>query len=502
MKKILKKLALSISVFLLMQSIFAQNEVDALRFSETDWQGSARFMGAGRAFGAVGAEFSALNLNPASIGLYKKSDIIFTPMTVSVYKNSSEYNEFGVLSQDVKYNLNNAGIVLALPGISSSLWKKFQIGFGYNRINNYNTIFSIRGNNKGRTIGSAYANIAKGLDINDLYDEKIWSDEMFLAYDYWLISPEQGGSNTYFGTYEGKNFRHSSTVKRAGGNDEMIFSFGTNYADKLYLGITLGIPFIDFTENRTFREENFDDKALYNFQHISFDDKLNVRATGINLKLGVIYQPVDFLRFGFAFHTPTYYGNVKDYFESEINFRKWEKDTLGSNKYYSDRVKYVNEHRYSLTTPLRAMTNVAFFIAQRAFISAEYEITDYSMANMSSVFYDFNDPFGDNENQIIQQMYGVCHTARIGAEMNLSPVFAIRAGYNYTSSPFKNNINDGSKHYASAGFGFRTKHFYGDFAYALTICKEKYWMYDARFVNAVNNKFFTHRIMMSMGVRF
>ncbi|MDR0206590.1 MAG: outer membrane protein transport protein [Bacteroidales bacterium] len=494
---LLKKLSFSISIFLLIQTSIAQNEIDALRFSETDWHGSARFMGAGRAFSAVGAEFSALNLNPASIGLYKKSEVSFTPMTISAYKNISCYNGTEISTQTPRFNLSSVGIVLALPGISSSLWKKFQIGFGYNRINNYNTVFSIEGRNAGSTIGSAYAKKAEGLDIRDINDISIWNDEMYYAYEYWLISPETGKFTEYEGTYRGKDFRHSSTVKRAGGNDEMVFSFGTNYDDKLFLGVTLGIPIFNFTENRTFEEVNDNGKTSYNFQYITFEDKLNVRSTGINLKLGVIYQPANFLRVGFAFHTPTYYGNVKDYLEREINYRKWEKDTLNNLEYFKNRVKYVNNFNYSLTTPLRAMVNMAFFIAKQAFISAEYEITDYSMANMYSVDYSFRE-----ENKTVQQMYGVCHTARIGAEMNVSPVFAIRAGYNYTSSPFKNKINDGSKHYASTGFGFRTKHFYGDFAYAFAISKEKYWMYDAQFVNAVNNQFLTHRIIMSLGVRF
>jgi len=82
-------------------------------------------------------------------------------------------------------------------------------------------------------------------------------------------------------------------------------------------------------------------------------------------------------------------------------------------------------------------------------------------------------------------------------------MFAIRAGYNYVSSPYKNKqINDGSKHYASAGFGFRAKYLYGDLAYALTVSKEKYWMYNAAFVNPVEQKFLAHRIMLTMGVRF
>ena len=497
MKKILKKLALSISVFLLMQSIFAQYEVDALRFSETDWQGSARFMGAGRAFGAVGAEFSALNLNPASIGLYKKSEVSFTPMTISAYKNVSDYNGTETPAQKVRYSLNSAGIVLALPGISSSLWKKFQIGYGYNRVNNYNTVFSIKGRSLGSTIGDNFADEATKQKLN-YKNYKNWSsDDLYFGWIFCLIDTISGSETSYLSPLSGLNLKQSSSVVRSGGNDEMVFTFGTNYDDKLYLGATLGVPFIHFNENRTYTETNVEPDAI--LQSFKMTDELSVRATGINLKLGVNYQPFNFLRVGAAFHTPTYYGIVKETYDRIFYAVISGNEVIPKPEEY---FKYPGKFKYSLTTPLRAMVNMAFFIAKQAFISAEYEITDYSMANMYAVDYNFDDNEEDNENQIIQLMYGACHTARIGAEMNLSPVFAIRAGYNYTSSPFKNKINDGSKHYASAGFGFRTKHFYGDFAYALTISKEKYWMYDAQFVNAVNNKFITHRIMMSMGVRF
>jgi len=75
-------------------------------------------------------------------------------------------------------------------------------------------------------------------------------------------------------------------------------------------------------------------------------------------------------------------------------------------------------------------------------------------------------------------------------------------GYNYISSPYKNKINDGSKHYVSAGFGFRTKYFYGDLAYAFTTSKEKYWMFDPTFVNETKHQFATHRILLTLGVRF
>jgi hypothetical protein len=415
-----------------------------------------------------------------------------------VYKNNSDYNKTNTLAQAVKTNIGNAGMVFAIPGPSSTLWKKIQIGFGYNRIKNFNNVFNVESRNMGSTIGSVFADAAEGLDYRDVTNEKIWSDEMWLAWDYWLISPKPGKFTSYEATMAGVDMLQSSTVTQKGGIDEMVFSLGTNYDDKLFLGATIGVPVINFTENRTYKEVNDKAEATYNFQTFKMNDKLTVRSSGINLKLGIIYQPVDFLRIGFAFHTPTYYGNVRDNFDRQLYFKKWEYvDTLGNKGFYSDELNYNNKFNYSLTTPLRATANVAFFIAQRAFISAEYEFADYSMATMYSNSYSFSE-----ENQTIQSMYGFSHIARIGAEVNINQVFAIRAGYNYISSPYKDEINDASKHYASLGFGFRTKYFFSDFAYAFTTSKEKYWMFDRAFVNEAKNQFITHRIMLTLGVRF
>jgi len=499
MNSFIKKIALCISLMALMQTnVSAQNEIDALRFSELDWQGTARFMGAGRAFGAVGAEFSALNTNPASIGLYKRSDVTFTPMTLSILKNSSDYNGTHALAQGVKYNVGSAGLVFAIPGVSNTLWKNFQVGFGFNRIQNYNNHFSITGRSDGSTIGSVLAKEATrlGLNYNDVDDwpEGPGGAEAWFGWESWLINDIT--PTTYEARLRGVDLKQSSVVTRIGGNDEMVFSFGTNYDDMLFLGATLGVPFINFTENRVYNEVNDRKSDIWEFQNARITDKLSVRAAGINLKLGVIYQPLDFLRVGLAFHTPTYYDNVREVFNRSMSSR-----VIDNDRSLNIADRYENRFSYSLTTPLRAMANVAFFIQQRAFISMEYEFADYSTARMYSIHHNFDDP-EEGENRAIQKLYGFSHIARIGAELSLTQIFSIRAGYNYISSPYKEDINDGSKHYASAGLGFRTRIFYGDFAYAFITSKEKYWMFDSNFVNAVDNKFITHRVMLTMGVRF
>ena len=58
----MKKLLLSVTLTLaLLAGAFAQNDLDAFRFSQNNWEGTARFMGAGGAFSAIGGDFSCLS---------------------------------------------------------------------------------------------------------------------------------------------------------------------------------------------------------------------------------------------------------------------------------------------------------------------------------------------------------------------------------------------------------------------------------------------------------
>ena len=72
-------------------NIFAQNEIDALRYSYNQYGGTARFVAMGGAFNALGGDFSAVGINPAGIGIYKKSEFTFTPGFYTT-RTDSKYN--------------------------------------------------------------------------------------------------------------------------------------------------------------------------------------------------------------------------------------------------------------------------------------------------------------------------------------------------------------------------------------------------------------------------
>lgn len=461
-------------------SLQAQSDIDAFRFSQTNWQGTARFMGAGGAFGAVGAEYSALSINPASIGIYKKSEVSFTPIVVSFFNTSTTYegNKANYLSSN--YSLTNFGVVITAPLKNESAWKGVQFGIGYNRIHDYNNNFRIEGIGTS-SIADQIADQANGTPCNQL------SGDANIAFSTWAIDTFNGPSN-YLSLMDGNEIKHKQSVRTTGAIDEMNLTVGGNYNDQLYIGATLGIPFLKYQEIVTHVEENMDELPLY-LNELERKTNLHVKGTGINLKLGLIYQPADFMRIGIAFHTPTYY-TLRETYNVTMGTEFW-------NGQLSKILGYNTNYSYRLVTPLKVNANLAFLIQKRAFISADYEFTNYGMAKMYASDYGF-----DDENANITDKYGAAHTIRVGAEVYLTSNFLIRLGYNYQSNPYKDNINDTRAHLAAVGLGFRTKSFFADLAYNLRLSKEDYWMYSSEYVNLAANSYNTNRVAITFGCKF
>ncbi len=55
-------------------AVLSQDEVDVLRFSETDFFGSARAEGMAGSFGGIGGDFSSVQINPAGMARFSSSN--------------------------------------------------------------------------------------------------------------------------------------------------------------------------------------------------------------------------------------------------------------------------------------------------------------------------------------------------------------------------------------------------------------------------------------------
>ena len=133
----------------------AQGDYEAFTFSQTDYLGTARFMGAGGAFGATGGDFSALSTNPAAIGLFKRNEVTITPMMLNFNYTDTRYNGDLSSAQKFKYTVPQAGIVSTHDIRRDNEWK-FNLSV-YNVYNHRNAVLAfLETDEDGNFHGMAY----------------------------------------------------------------------------------------------------------------------------------------------------------------------------------------------------------------------------------------------------------------------------------------------------------------------------------------------------------
>lgn len=468
----------------------AQNEADAIRYSYLMPTGTARFTAMGGSFSALGGDFSVLSINPAGIGIYKRSEFA-GGVNINIAKGESTYLNF--TSDDIKtgFNFPNVGIVFSGDVANNSgqpEWKNIQFGFGVNRLANFNNCISIEGHNPYSSIVDVYGAYAQGINFTSLnqYDTK-------LAFDTYLLDT-LGGPSSYVQAVSGGVLQQKG-VTSSGGINEMVFTLGGNYNDKFYLGGTFGFPFLRYTEDAFYKETD-DKDSIAGFKSLSVNDELKTNGVGFNFKLGMIYRITDWVRISAAFHTPTIY-------QMHDEYRRVISSDLETNKYSSSSPEGIYDYKF--VSPMRLNAGIAFVIKKQGSISAEYEMVDYSQSRFRSTDpkYDFF-----NTNDAINRTYTTSNVFRAGTEWLLNP-FAIRAGYAYYSSPFNNNLNDMASQVFSGGFGYREKDYFLDFAFTYLLRDESYYLYSSdvmvnrgKPIAESKNKFTNMGLTITMGVKF
>ena len=155
MKKILASV---IFISMLSQVLISQTSTDALRYSRLFYDGTARFQGMAGAFGAVGADFSVLSTNPGGIGMYKSSEMSITP-DLWIANSTANYNNVTSNDNRLNFAMGNIGIIFSINPYKKNNTggiQNFNIGFGMNRENNFNTRVSMQGPNNSNSLMTSY----------------------------------------------------------------------------------------------------------------------------------------------------------------------------------------------------------------------------------------------------------------------------------------------------------------------------------------------------------
>ena len=443
-----------IAMLLMSTMAMGQNLVDGLRYSDNRIQGTARSAAMGNAFGALGGDFTSASINPAGLGVYRSNEFVITSQ---FGKTAVDATYLGQTASDSKYNFSvpNIGYVASI-GNENSLGGSLvglTFGVGYNRLNNFNMKRMVEADNANSTLLDDFVANANANNWSNFYEELAWQTDLLIldeANDVYFNDISKAGY--------GQSQRKSFTQK--GALDEFILSLAANFNHKFYLGATVGIHNVDFTESTSLFENDVNNNIPY-FNDYTFNTYLNTTGTGFNVKLGALYKPVDALRLGVAIHTPTFYRLHDSFDNSMYSYITFED---GSENF--DALSPLGDYDYNLETPMKAVFSAAYIIGKSGILSVDYEYVDYSTIKLSDGGnnYDFFD-----ENQEIQNVYKSVGNLRIGAEYRLSGEFSLRGGYEYRPSPINSSYQPGvdEPKYSSlsGGLGYRQGNFFLDAAY-------------------------------------
>lgn len=549
------KLALAAGAFIPV-AMMAQSSVDAAMLSQTELRGTARFMSMAGAFTALGGDLSTLNQNPAGIGVYRGSDVGLT-LDLNMLSSKSGAEAGSQSMSRTHFDVNNFGYVGTF-NVNDNIMQTFSWGVSYGRQKSFERRF--RGGGvplqtslsnyialctDGTTPGDMSFNSETG--YNPYFDSDIpWTS--ILAYSGGIINPVVETINDANGLpqpvltdiYNGL-FQHavpgadggiaipSTTgsadflVHERGYVDEYSINFGGNLANTVYWGLGIGISDLNFEQNAVYAEalqganvpagepidgitEGDCDFELSNWKKTT--------GTGVNLKFGLIFKPINEFRIGLAVHTPTWY-SLNTQYSANLSFG-------ADNGFKASDYTEVANYNWNLRTPWRLMVGAAGVIGGRGIISVDYEYQAYNDMKTSNNYGDF-----DNYNTFIKEDYKASNTLRIGGEFRVTPQFSLRAGYAYTSAVAKDGFKDGTVevvtagcnpafsvnndvNYITAGLGYRTGGFYTDLAYihrsatSTYNCFTSFTDYDGYWSNGASAKITdkSNQLVLTVGYKF
>lgn len=436
----------------------AQDESDALRYSFLSPQGTARSMGFGGALGSVGGDFSSLSVNPAGIGIYRKGEMMFTP-NLRFGNTEGRYLSGIVDDSRSAFNFSNLGIVFTRAErgrrYDKASWKAVSFGIGINRMADFNRAYGYEGDMK--TAAGQPNNSFSELFVNDATnyptDVDVNGTLAYLGWQSYLIDKDSLGFYSLASSEIGVRQRRS--VRERGGISEMVMSLGGNYQEKIMIGATLGLPSVRYTRDAFFEEVDASGNNADGFGSFRYSESLRTTGLGVNLKLGMIYKPVDAVRFGVAVHTPTWFALSEEFNESLMANTE---NFYGINTARNDPRRF----DYNLTTPWKGILSATVMMGKHGFITADYEYVDYN-----TVRYSFANEYRNEQNArnaVLRDAFRAASNVRVGIEGRMDKLFA-RAGFGLYGSPFNDNARKGSRQDFSLGFGIRGDRSFLDLGY-------------------------------------
>ncbi|WP_306352924.1 OmpP1/FadL family transporter [Flavobacterium sp. '19STA2R22 D10 B1'] len=456
----MKKYLLTVAIGLSFYSVQAQDISDAMRYSQSNLTGTARFRAMSGAFGALGGDLSSLSVNPAGSAVFANNQMA---ITVSNYNIKNKASYFGTKTSDSEsaFDLNQLGAVFVFNNQNpDSDWKKFTLGVNYDNMGDFDNSIFTAGTNPTNSISQYFLHYANGVPPGALSNPSWGSlgyggQQAFLAYDSYLIESNNDAGNTYFSQVPaGGNYYQDNRIVTSGYNGKLSFNIATQYQDRFYFGLNLNTHFTDYKRSSSFYESNNNtNPGGVSVQELQFNNELYTYGNGFSFQVGAIAKVTNEFRVGLAYESPTWYKLNDELSQRMITYRY---DASPSNPNPGSYLRAVVDPNivtiyqpYKLQTPGKYTGSMAYVFGKNALISVDYSLKDYS----STKYRPSNDPVLSNYNTQMANILDVTSEVRVGAEYRIKEL-SLRGGYRFEQSPYKNGKTIGDLQGFSGGLGY------------------------------------------------
>lgn len=466
-------------------STYAQDPyINDRTLNTSDVIGSARYVGMGGAMGALGADISVMSNNPAGIGLYRRGDVSFT-------LGGQVQGEEAIAGESKgTFTFDQAGIVISLP--TDNKVSHINFGFNYQKKANFNGNFLTAGRSGGLSqvdqfVWQSNQFAYEGTD-GQLYFP---SGTIHALYDTGLFGrfARAGGEGQpeyeYFANeFPTTNYFYSRLTR--GSLQGFDFNFSLNALDQYFFGLTIGLDHLDYGSQSIYTEYNEGNGRYRLYQNQDID------GHGVNVKLGTIIRPDanSPFRFGLAIESPTFYALQTSSTVSIMAPNQGNYQFVGTT---AQRIGDDNFLEYNIRSPWKFRASVGSTYSDWVAWDVEYEYAMNGSMKMgyprySSTYYDDASYSMDKDvemNELNKQTIKGVHNVRAGLELKPTPQLAVRLGYNFFSSPFKDGarlnqdinslameyttstdyMNLGAANIFTVGLGYHGRHFFADLAY-------------------------------------
>ena len=502
----------------------AQETYENANLMKPELTGTARYIGMGGAMEALGADISTISTNPAGIGLFRSS-------SVNLSFGLSSQQDVTTYGSDHKTvpSFDQAGFVYSMRTNSRSF---LNFAFNYSKSRNFNQILNAAGKLNGSAQNKLTYNKFVGNDdfiYIDKYGTLLSDYIQFSQLDYLYANninydEDEAGNGSFYG-YDGDAY--DMYRAQSGYIGRYDFNISGNVNNRFYWGVTVGVQDVHYNAYSDYIES-------LGTSTVEVMDTRKITGTGVDVKAGVIFRPVEEspFRIGLSVSTPTWYKLTTSNYTSM--------SLLNGNVSQQLFAPEIGEsYEFKLYTPWKFGASLGHTVGNNLALGLSYEYADYSTADTRVI--DGYDYYGNEEsyseyatNQHTKNTLKGVSTIKAGLEFKPDPSLAVRLGFNYVAPMYdKLGVKDGTldsygvfyqsqsdftnwedTYRITAGLGYNIDKFSIDLAYQYSTTNGNFSpFYDcADNINSeslTNNNFDVckvsnkrHQLMLTLGYRF